>query len=272
VASFAGFGSSGLEDAVSELLGGEPETEYPRLYRNRGDGTFEDVTRAAGLWRVLQAMGANHGDLDNDGFLDAYFGTGDPDFKTLIPNRMFRNDGGRRFQDVTTAGGFGNVQKGHGIAFGDMDNDGDQDVYAVLGGAYSGDVYPNALFLNPGNEHLWITLRLRGTSTNRMAIGARVRLVVVDQDGAKREIHRVVGTGGSFGSSSLQLEIGLGAAVAIERLEVLWPVTELRETFDEVPLDRVLKVVEGLGALEVVESTPIRFPTEASAEHGHHHR
>ena len=73
-------------------------------------------------------MGANFGDLDNDGWLDAYFGTGMPDMRTLLPNRMMRNDGGTRFVDVTSSGGFGTVQKGHGISFGDIDHDGDQDI------------------------------------------------------------------------------------------------------------------------------------------------
>ena len=66
------------------------------------------------------------------GFLDFYLGTGDPDFSSLIPNRMFRNAEGRRFQDVTTAGGFGHLQKGHGISFADLNNDGQQDIYEVM--------------------------------------------------------------------------------------------------------------------------------------------
>ena len=81
-------------------------------------------------------MGANFGDLDNDGFLDFYLGTGSPEYDSLMPNLMFRNREGKMFADVTTAGGFGHLQKGHGIAFADFDNDGDQDVFAELGGAY----------------------------------------------------------------------------------------------------------------------------------------
>jgi hypothetical protein len=108
------------------------------------------VTGAAKLDRVLHAMGSGFGDLDNDGWLDFYLGTGDPDLLTLIPNRMFRNAGGTHFQDVTTSGGFGHLQKGHGVSFADLDNDGDQDVHEDLGGAVTGDVYPNVLFENPG--------------------------------------------------------------------------------------------------------------------------
>ena len=97
----------------------------------------------------MQVMGLNYGDLDNDGWLDFYPGTGNPDFHTLVPNRMFRNDGGKRFQDVTTAGNFGHLQKGHGIAFGDVDNDGDQDIFEEMGGAYQADRAYSALYENP---------------------------------------------------------------------------------------------------------------------------
>ena len=137
-------------DVAADYLGLPTSAERGRLYRNKGDGTFEDVTKAAGLYKVVPAMGLNFGDLDNDGWLDLYLGTGNPDFGTLIPNRMFRNAEGRSFQDVTTAGNFGHLQKGHAIAFGDVDNDGDQDVFEEMGGAFLADKAYSTLYLNPG--------------------------------------------------------------------------------------------------------------------------
>src|SRR5205823_10552019 len=104
-------------DVAADYLGLPPRVELPCLYHNNHDGTFTDVTRAAHLDKVLHAMGSNFGDLDNDGFLDFYLGSGNPDLSTLIPNRMFRNNEGKFFQDVTTSGGFGHLQKGHGVAF-----------------------------------------------------------------------------------------------------------------------------------------------------------
>lgn len=197
------------------------------LWRNRGDGTFEDVSEAAGVADVVHSMGANYGDFDNDGWPDYLLGTGEPDFRALVPNRAYRNDAGRGFQDVTTAGGFGHLQKGHGVSFGDLDNDGDQDVHVTMGGAYPGDWYFNSLYENPGagGDNAWITLVLQGGAANRAAIGARVTVVTDDPaapDGT-RSIHGLVGSGGSFGANSLQLELGLGAATAIRRVEVRWP-------------------------------------------------
>lgn len=249
----AGFDGAPLEDVVLDTLGHPRSRGKPRLYRNRGDGTFEDVTARTRLDRGLLTMGANFGDLDGDGFQDLYLGTGAPDLRTLIPNRMFRNDGGRVFQDVTTAGGFGHLQKGHGIAFADVDGDGDQDVFAVMGGWYTGDVFADALFTNPGTTNRWLTLRLEGRRANRFAVGARIH-VVIREGGEARSIHALVGTGGSFGSGSHQVELGLGRAERIERLEIRWPVTgERLQVFEDVPLDRIVKATEGSSELEFIE-------------------
>ena len=230
-------------DIAAELLGRPVNAELPRLYRNKGDGTFEDVTQESGLNKVMYSMGSNFGDLDNDGYLDFYVGTGDPDYRSLMPNRMFRNDGGELFQEVTQSGGFGHLQKGHGVAFGDFDNDGDQDIYAVIGGAYEGDVFGNALFENPGQEHHWITLKLEGKTSNRSAIGARIT-VWVEEDGETRTIHRTVGAGGSFGASSLQQEIGLGDADELVAVEIWWPASDERQRLEDLEMDRVYSILE----------------------------
>ena len=233
-----------VEMVAADYLGMKHEAEMPRLYRNNGDGTFTDVAKETKLNRVLWTMGCNFGDLDNDGYLDFYVGTGDPSLESLVPNRMFRNVEGRFFQDVTAAGGFGHLQKGHGVSFADLDNDGDQDIYSVIGGAFTGDVAYNVLFENPGHGSRWITLRLEGTHSNRSAIGARIK-VVVDSTQGPREIHAVVSTGGSFGASSLQQEIGLGQANAIKKIEVTWPASSRIQTFSAPGMDQILKIVEG---------------------------
>ena len=239
--------SGSLEEVVKATLGLPNLGEPSRLFRNNGDGTFGDVSREAGFERALLTMGANFGDLDNDGFLDCYLGTGEPDLRTLIPNQMFRNHRGRVFQNVTTSGGFGHLQKGHGVSFGDIDNDGDQDIYTVMGGWYSGDVYQNLLFLNPGHRNRWITLLLEGVKTNRLALGARIKVTVATPEG-DRDIHATVSTGGSFGASSLQQEIGLGRATGIQAVEVYWPVTGRTQTVSDLSLDGFFRIREGEAA------------------------
>ena len=185
------------------------------LYRNRGDGTFADVTRQVGLDRVVPAMGANFGDLDNDGFLDVYLGTGTPSLAALVPNIMLKNDAGKRFLDVTEATGTGHLQKGHGVAFADYDNDGDEDVVLNVGGSFPGDSYDDALFQNPGGSgNHWISIRLVGVKTNRAAIGAQI--TVRSKGDASKLRYREVSSGGSFGAQSLTQHVGLGRATSIE--------------------------------------------------------
>ncbi|MCC6235401.1 MAG: VCBS repeat-containing protein, partial [Verrucomicrobiales bacterium] len=110
----SGYRISSVGDVAADVLGLPHDGVRMRLYRNQGNGTFRDVSTETRLNRLVHTMGCNFGDLDNDGWLDFYAGTGDPDLITLMPNRMFRNGEGRVFQDVTTAGGFGHLQKGHG--------------------------------------------------------------------------------------------------------------------------------------------------------------
>ncbi|HMJ91564.1 MAG TPA: CRTAC1 family protein, partial [Candidatus Acidoferrum sp.] len=236
--------SANVAKIAADYLGLPHDGDRVRLYHNNGDGTFADVTKSVGLYKVMLAMGCNFGDFDNDGWLDFYVGTGDPDFATLIPNRAFRNNGGKAFQEVTTAGGFGHLQKGHGIAFADLDNNGSQDIYAVMGGAYTGDNYRNALFVNPGNSNRWLTLKLEGVRSNRAAIGARIRVIVQTESGP-RSIYKTVCSGGSFGASPLRQEFGLGQARAIQSVEIFWPVTGETQTITGLGMDRMYRIREG---------------------------
>jgi hypothetical protein len=224
--------------------------ELPRLYRNLG-GRFADVTRAAGLDLVTLPMGANFGDVDGDGWLDLYLGTGGPDYELLIPNVLLRNDGGRRFVDRTTASGLGHLQKGHGIAFADLDHDGDQDLFHQLGGFYPGDRYYTALYVNPGTGARFVVLELSGTTSNRMAIGARIE-VEIATPGGPRILHRAVGAVSSFGGSTYRQEIGLGDATAIRRVTVRWPRGAVQR-FTGVPLDSFVALVEGHPEHRVLE-------------------
>ena len=88
------------------------DEELPHLYRGNGNGGFEEIATDYNLEHPSAPMGSNFGDLDNDGYLDFYLGTGYPDYKQIMPNLMFRNKRGSGFVDVTYAGGFGHLQKG----------------------------------------------------------------------------------------------------------------------------------------------------------------
>ncbi|MDP4256358.1 MAG: CRTAC1 family protein, partial [Bacteroidota bacterium] len=215
------------------------------LFRNKHDGTFEDVSTKVGLNKVAFAMGCNFGDIDNDGWLDFYLGTGNPQLKSAVPNKMFKNIGGTQFLDVTSSARVGNLQKGHAVSIADMDNDGNEDIYIKMGGAYTGDAYENCFYLNPGQNHNhWVNLTLQGTVSNKVAIGAKIK-VTFKEDGKERSVYRDVNSGGSFGSNPLRQHIGIGKATAIEKVEVGWPVTGKVQVFDNVPIDANIRITEG---------------------------
>ena len=214
-----------------DYLGLKHDGESPRLYQNNKDGTFTDVTKKANLDHPILTMGSNFGDLNNDGFLDFYAGTGDPDYRSIQPNRMFLSNRGESFDDVTFHGRFGHLQKGHGVSFADFDRDGDQDIHAVMGGAYEGSVYQNALFENPGGwKNHWIGLSLRGKQTNKLALGVRIEIVL--EGGFV--VHRTVSSGGSFGGNPLDQMIGLGKDGEIKTINIFWPGSGTTQTFSGV--------------------------------------
>ena len=215
------------------------------LYRNKHDGTFEDVSVQTGLKNIAFAMGSNFGDIDNDGYLDFYLGTGNPSFKSLVPNKLFRNIQGTKFMDVTTSARVGNLQKGHGVSFADLDNDGDEDIYIEMGGAYSGDAYESSLYLNPGqNSNHWIRILLEGTNSNRAAIGAKIK-VTFKENGQERFVYREVNSGGSFGANPLRQHIGIGQAAIIDKIEIQWPATNQMQVFRNIPVGLNIKIKEG---------------------------
>ena len=249
---------AGVADVAASYLGLAFRAGLSRLYRGDGRGGFVDVARQSNLVKPTKPMGANFGDLDNDGFCDFYLGTGDTDYAELMPNLMYLNVGGERFADVTTAGGFGHLQKGHGVAFADFDNDGDQDVFEQMGGAYKGDGYFDSFYENPGFGNHWIAVRLTGTRSNRSAIGARIRVDVSGGQGS-RTIYKHVNSGGSFGANPLAQTIGLGAAQKVDRLEVYWPASGETQAFTGVPMDSFLEIEEGNPGFRVVSPPLLRF-------------
>ena len=214
-----------------------------KLYRNAGDGTFRDVSAAVGL-KVYMPMGSNFGDIDNDGFLDIYQGTGNPSYGALTPSVLLHNRQGQAFVDVTASSGTGELHKGHGVAFADLDNDGDDEIVFEVGGATPGDRHALRLFENPGHGNDWLNLKLTGTRTNRGAIGARIAVTVTDSTGSTRTIHRVVTSGGSFGASPLQQHVGLGRGARTVDVEIWWPVSGTRQRFAGISPNQTLAVTE----------------------------
>ena len=274
VTSYPGAPGPGrLALSIADDLGLDDPGERARLYRGDGRGGFRDVSSAVALDRVSMPMGANFGDLDNDGYLDFYLGTGYPSWDALVPNELYWNRAGAQFDEVAAAAGMAHVQKGHGIAFADLDRDGDQDVFEEMGGFYPEDTFADALYENPGFGNHWLQVELVGTRSNRGGVGARVRADFVDggtDSGDRRSVYRWIGSGGSFGASPLAEHLGVGKATVIDTLEIFWPTSGTTQTFRQVPADRAIRVTEGKDGYETLDRAPTPFRKGDSAAIHHH--
>jgi tetratricopeptide (TPR) repeat protein len=246
-----------VDESLRTYLGLANNAAGLRLYRNLGNGSFRDVSSEVGLDKVFMPMGANYGDMDNDGFLDIYLGTGNPSYASVLPNVLLRNREGKSFVDVTASSGTGELHKGHGVAFADLDNDGDEEIVAEIGGATPGDSHPLRLFENPGHGHDWLSVRLVGVKTNRAAIGARIKLTVENEGRGTRSIHRTVGSGGSFGASPLEQHIGLGKSARIVELEIWWPASNTRQRMTGLGKNQAVEIAELARSHTAIERRPI---------------
>ena len=204
---------------------------------------------------VFATMGSNFGDLDNDGYLDFYLGTGTPEFETLFPNRMFKNVEGRRFAEITASAGTGNLQKGHGVSFADWDRDGDLDLFIEMGGASLGDRYHNILFENPGQGNHWLSVKLVGKKSNRAALGARIKVVTGGQ--RPQTIYRHVSSGSSWGANPLEQHIGLTKADRVAVLEIHWPASGTTQVFRDIAANQAIEVTELEDHIRTLPRKPI---------------
>jgi hypothetical protein len=229
------------------------QDDTPVLYQNNGDGTFTDVTFAAGMGSLNKYVGWGAGfmDYDNDSLPDIFFVTGHvyPGFlKDNVdtfrsPRILMRNMGNGRFLDLSTQSGPGVSQRfsSRGSAYGDYDNDGDRDVLVL-----NMNDPPSLLRNDGGNQNASITLKLIGTSCNRTAIGARVRMVA----GSHAQIGEVASGGSVMSQSDLRLQFGLGKAAVADLLEVRWPTTLKVDSFRRVEANQVITIKEGSGIIK----------------------
>jgi enediyne biosynthesis protein E4 len=200
--------------------------DVPALYRNLGKGLFEDVVSAAGLAvenRYVE-WGAGMPDFDNDGLQDVFYVTGNvypeiervlPQYPHRSPRFLFRNAGDGRFELVTAAGGDLSVpHSSRGVAFGDIDNDGDVDMLVM-----NMNEPPSLLRNDYSGKASWIEIALEGRRSNRSAIGA----IVVVSAGGRTQARTVLSQSSYYSHDDLRLHFGLGSAARVDQIEVRWP-------------------------------------------------
>ncbi len=225
------------------------QNQLATIYRNLGDGLFEDVTQrtGAGLGSFNQVTwGCGLVDLDNDGHKDIFFTCGhlidnvdllDDTTSYLARPVVLRNTGNGKFVNVSDSSGDGLKKQsvGRGAAFDDLDNDGDVDV--VILNSRRG---PTVLRNDSENDNHWIHIRLRGTKTNRDGVGARVTVTAGDLTQLD-EVHSGRGYQSHYG---MRLHFGLGKRDRVDRIEVHW-IGGGVDVLEEVPVDRLVTMIEG---------------------------
>jgi hypothetical protein len=227
------------------------------LYRNYGNGAFEDASIRAGLGvnRKYLGFGVGFLDFDNDGWKDLFLGNGHVYSqiagRTLHvsykePKVLYRNLGNGRFEDVSAKAGpaLGARNVARGCAFGDFDNDGDVDVIVN-----NLDGPPTLLRNDGGNKNNWIMIKCVGTRSNRSGIGTRVKVT----SGDRTQIDEVMSGSSYYSQNDLRLHFGLGKASRVESIEIVWP-SGLKESFKDLPANRLVVVQETKGIWETKNS------------------
>lgn len=248
--SLSGMGAAAADsdgDGWLDIFRTNFSDEYSTLYRNRGQGEFEDATVAAGLSVNTHYVGWGTGflDFDNDGWKDLLLVNGHvfPEADRLPgPVRfrqraiLYRNQGKGRFTDASAAAGpaIAETHVARGAAFGDFDNDGVIDVLVN-----NQNEAPSLLRLKQPSPGHWIILKLEGTASNRSALGARVRVTA----NSRTQIDEVRSGGSYLSQNDLRLHFGLGTSSSADRIEILWP-SGARQVIENVRGGRVVVVAE----------------------------
>jgi tetratricopeptide (TPR) repeat protein len=253
------------EETVRTYVGMPHNAETLKLYRNKHDGTFEDVTEKVGLDKVYMPMGGNFGDLTNDGFLDVYLGSGNPNFTALVPYVLFKNKEGKSFVDITQSSGTGEWHKGHAVVFADLTRQGNEDILTRVGGAIPPDEHNVRVFENPGNKNDWLNVRLVGVKTNRSGVGAEIHVTVQDGNAAPRSIYRTVGQTSSFGGNPMEQHIGLGPNAHEIALDIWWPTTRTRQHFTGIEKNQYIEIKEFSTSYTKLERHPFKLGNNKAA-------
>jgi len=229
------------------------EDQYNSLYRNNGRLDFSDVARASGIASVTVpylGWGTACTDFDNDGWPDLFVVNGHvyPQVDSLQAGAKyrerklaFRNQHDGTFEDVSVAAGpaLATPQPSRGAAFGDIDNDGKTDVVVE-----NIDGSPMILRNTGGDGQHWAGFQLTGVKSNRLAIGAKVKITA----GAVTQVDEVRSGGSYLSQNDLRVHFGLGAATSVDAVEIRWPSGKI-ETLRNLKPDAYYRVREGEGVI-----------------------
>ena len=247
---------------MKTYTGGERKAETIKLYRNRHDGTFEDVTNQVGLDKVYMPMGDNFGDIDNDGYSRHLPGHGIAFlYCNASPCAAAERDQGKTFVRChcifrhrrIAQGTCYRVRRSNPARqrrhFGSDRRRGSRRQATTM-----------RVFANPGNHNNWLNVRLVGVKTNREALGAQIHVTVRDGHSPPRSIYRTVGQTSSFGANPVEQNIGLGPGAHEVTLDIWWPTSKTRQHFTGVAVNQFIQIKEFATEYTHRDLHPFDFP------------
>lgn len=230
-----------------------------RLYRNNGDGTFNQVAETAGVDQNLNSQDAMWADFNNDGYLDLYVVNGGDAQIGQQPNFLYVNQGDGAFQEVAASVGASGTSRGFGssAAVGDYNADGFPDIVLTNGLLYFPFNGPHQLLLNQGNDAHWLQIELVGQQSNRLGIGARVELTTPD---GLRQMREMNGGVHRYSQDEMLLTFGLGQREHVSRVTIYWPSGIIQQLTD-LDVDQRIGVFESESSEPTPTATPTNTPT-----------
>jgi hypothetical protein len=247
-ADAADYDGEGWLDIVKTSFSDDTAT----LYHNNHDGTFSDVTSAAGLGKNSQFLGWGtlFVDIDNDGWPDLFMANGhiypevdNKGFSNTFRERkiLYWNERNGKFRDISVDAGPGITTpfNSHGVAAADFDNDG------AVGILVNNSHDRPSLLKNLGDRGNWILLKLEGTKSNRDAIGARVTVRVGDH----QQSQEVRSGGGYISQSDFRLHFGLGKSTKADAIEIRWPSGQVQR-LENIAANQIVRIRENIGVMK----------------------
>lgn len=237
------------------------------LFRNDGNFTFTKITGDPVTTTNSHSFSSAWSDIDNDGDIDLFVTNAFNTVTEQLHNFLYLNNGNGTFTKVEDGWPATDLSWSYGCAFGDYDNDGFEDL-AVATTTFGGVDANDFLYHNDGNSNHWITIKLIGNTSNKSAIGAKVRINATINGVSVNQMREISAQSSYCGQNDLRAHFGLGDAAIVNSIAIEWP-SGATEGFDTINSDQFLTIGEGQGILKVGEvqkdNDPIMiYPNPAS--------